>query len=1004
MTLPFNLRSRIKTDTLAALAVTLAPVFYFLPALTNHLVLGPDDGMLFNVPLRVAAARMVRSGHLPLWNPYIFSGMPLLGSAQGGLLFPLNWFYLVFSPAVATDLMVISAYMLAALGAYLFARRTGASIAGAIVTSLIWQSGGFLIGQVSHINIVHTAAMLPWVLWALERYVGNGSRARGALLAALVALQAFAGHQQTLAYSLMLVAAYAIVSALTDLENRRRYLYSLVFMAAGVLLAAVQIVPTFELLRNSPRATATYEFFSSFSMPRSFVATFLAPYVMGGGDGRLFRAPYIGQAYYTEYVAYAGVPAMMLALLALLLKRDMRTKFWAIAAVCGLVLAFGRGAPLYLYRIIYYVPVLNLFRVPARHLMEANFAIAVLAGRGLTSLAAMRGSKPALRRVAIVSGSVFLLTLLVVTWWRPAEFRLGRQAPVSVLRAPELFIPIVLAALSAWALWSFALRRRGSTALLLVLLAMDLVMWGQSSGWYMSSRRIPEEFWTVPETAKLLREKAPGDPASYRILTTRETFDPLVPSDPHREKDWVLWIEPDVYMMYGIQNAAGYDGFGLDRYSELAGQMKLWGELTDPNATLRGNSREIDILNTRYLLSIRKRLDEVRTDSSAGELAQPTAPSFPSATEKYGDYMFAHDDLALPKIEANKRLRFTVPAVEADQIALVTNLSWAEDVPDKAIVGRVVLHAKDGRSFEFSLRAGVNTADWAYDRPDIGARIRHQRAPLATSYDLSDAQYKYKGHTYVTSFALPEKTVIESGEIELEPKTAWPNLGLTVFRLSLVDASQGKSYPLSRDLARVENASPKTEPVQEAKDDRWKLLAQARHVDIFENARVLPRAWLASEARVFDDGAMLQVIRSGLLPDGSKWDPLRTALVENEPAGTLNGDASGSRTDITRYEPNRVNLQTHSSSNSVLVLSENDYPGWRVYVDGQSADLLRVNYAQRGVLVPGGDHQVSFVYRPWSVMGGFLVSLFAAIGLVLLVRRKSERAEGGQRSADILSA
>jgi uncharacterized membrane protein YfhO len=139
---------------------------------------------------------------------------------------------------------------------------------------------------------------------------------------------------------------------------------------------------------------------------------------------------------------------------------------------------------------------------------------------------------------------------------------------------------------------------------------------------------------------------------------------------------------------------------------------------------------------------------------------------------------------------------------------------------------------------------------------------------------------------------------------------------------------------------------------------------------------------------VFDDGAMLQVIRTGLLPDGSKWDPLHTALVESETAGTLNGNASDGRTEITRYEPNRVNLQTHSSGNSLLVLSENDYPGWRVYVDGQSADLLRVNYAQRGVLVSGGDHQVSFVYRPWSVMGGFLVSLFTAIGLIIVSRRK----------------
>ena len=56
-------------------------------------------------------------------------------------------------------------------------------------------------------------------------------------------------------------------------------------------------------------------------------------------------------------------------------------------------------------------------------------------------------------------------------------------------------------------------------------------------------------------------------------------------------------------MMYGVENAAGYDGFGLARYSRLAGDMKVWGDLTDAERTLRGESREIDLLNVRYLLA-----------------------------------------------------------------------------------------------------------------------------------------------------------------------------------------------------------------------------------------------------------------------------------------------------------------------------------------------------------------------------------------------------------------
>lgn len=965
----------------------MAPIFYFLPALVNHLVLGPDDGMLFNVPLRVAAAQIVCSGYLPLWNPYIFSGMPMLAAAQGGLLFPLNWFYVVLSPVVATDLMVISAYMVAALGAYLYARRTGASVPGAVAASLIWQWGGFLIGQISHINIVHTAAMLPWVLWALERYAGNGSRTRAGVLATLVALQVFAGHQQTSAYSLMLVAAYAIVMALAYSETRKRYLSALAFTSIGLLLAAVQIVPTFELLRNSLRVTATYDFFVSFSMPRRFVSTFVAPYVMGGGDGRFFRAPYIGQAFYTEYVAYAGVLAIMLAMIALLLKPDARTKFWTIAGLACLMLAFGSGAPLYLYKLIYYVPVLNLFRVPARHLMEVNFAIAVLAGRGLTSLGAVRGSSQAMRRVAIVAGSVFLLTCLVVTLWRPSDFHLGRQAPVSLLRAPELFLPIVVAAASAWALWAFARRRNGRTVALLAVLAIDLAVWGQSSGWYMSSSRIPEEFWGVPETVKVLREKAPSDTASYRILTTREAFDPVPAAVtlPRRSPDWVLWTEPNVYMMYGIHNAAGYDGFGLERYSQFAGQMKLWGELTNPDASLRGLNREIDLLNVRYLLSIRRRPEEVKAGSGSEAFTSGIEPDFPPATEKYGGFMFAPSDLALPNIGANKRLRFAVPAVEIDHVALLTNLSWAEDVPDDATIARLRLRASDGRIFEFMLKAGKDTADWAFDRPDIRTRIRHKRSLVATSYDVDDSRYRYQGHTYVTSFALPEKAAIESGEIVLEPQTQWPNLLLTVFRVSLVNASEEKSYPLRRELIQVESTSSEAEPAhpRTAQSDRWNLLAQTRHVNIYENTRALPRAWLVSDARVLDENAILQVIRTGLLPEGSKWDPLRTALVEAESPNLSATAAEAGRLEITAYEPNRVNLQTHSSGNSILVLSENDYPGWRVYIDGHAADVLRVNYGLRGVAIPSGDHQVSFVYRPWSVIGGLLISLLTATALIV---------------------
>ena len=364
---------------------------------------------------------------------------------------------------------------------------------------------------------------------------------------------------------------------------------------------------------------------------------------------------------------------------------------------------------------------------------------------------------------------------------------LSHEVPMTFPHVPEVFLPVLIAIVSAWVLWSFT-RNKRSVVWLIVVLALDLVLWGQSSGWYVLSNKSTDDVWHTPEVISVLRKAAPKQPFVYRILTVPHTFNPDTPPIPpsvSHSTDWTLWTQPDIYMLFGVQNAAGYDGFGVERYSKLAGDMKLWGELSDPDRTLRSESREIDVLNVRYLISIRK-------------------------------------------------------------------------VDDK----------------------------------------------------------------------------------DLTPK---------------------------------------------AKSDRWTLLTRTTYADIYENGRALPRAWQATAALVMNEDAILKVIRSGRLPDGSLWDPAKTALVErqtNLPANSLVSDA---RTQILRYEPNRVSLSTEAKEESILVLSDTAYPGWRVYVDGEPAELLRVNYDLRGVVVPIGEHGVTFIYQPWSVMIGFLVSLFTGLGLVIVL-------------------
>ena len=983
MTRSFNFRLRLRSDRAAAFAVTLAPWLYFLPALMQGRVLCPDDGLLQNVPFRVTAAQIIRSGHLPLWDPYIFSGMPLLATAQVGIFYPLNWFYLFFSTTTATNVMVIATYMAAALGAYLYARRTGASIAGAAITSLAFQFGGAAIGQISHINIVQTAVLMPWVLWSVERYAETGSLRRGAITACLIAVQFFAGHQQAFVNSFLLITVYVVVMAITHPAIRKRYLTSLAFMATGLLLAAVQILPTFELLRRSERSAATYEFFTSFSMPKRFILTFVAPYIVGGGDGRLFRAPYVGPPFYAEMVGYVGVLTIILAMIAVVVKPDTRTKFWAIVALVCLLLAFGAYAPLGFYRLIYYVPLLNLFRVPARHLVEVDFALSVLAGRGLTVLGRQRANLR-VQTITVVSAiTVLLFTIFAVTFLRPTEFHLARALPVTMLRTPELFVPLLIAALSAYFLWRYARERRGATLLLFVLLVFDLGVWGQSSGWYVQSPHTSDDYFHQPETVRALEQIAPADRSSYRILTAPHEFNPALPPVPpsiSHSTDWVLWTQPDVYMMHAIQNAAGYDGFGLERYGQLVGRMKVWGELTDPDTTLRGPGREIDLVNVRYLISMRKQ-------STAS--ASPAA--FAPADQKYGGYLFAANDLGLSSLPQHRRLSFSVPEVQADHIGLITHLAWSENVPDDTVVAHLRLRLAGGQTLDFPLRAGTDTSEWSYDRPDIRARIRHRRATVATSYKVEDPRGSYDAHTFVTAIALPEKATVTGGEVTVVADARWPDLSMSVFRISLIDQPEDKTYALTRNMVTTENESAETKA--ESSPARWKLSTQTPFVDIYENLLPMPRAWLASEIRVLNEAAMLDVIRSGRFADGSKWDPATTGLIEAPLHGEVIPNSLGSA-QIIRYEPNRIDVSTKADGPSVLVLGENHYPGWRTYIDGRAVDTLRVDYNLRGAVLPAGEHLVQFSYQPKSLLIGTAISLLAVVllsGIVIDRRYRNDR-------------
>jgi len=145
----------------------------------------------------------------------------------------------------------------------------------------------------------------------------------------------------------------------------------------------------------------------------------------------------------------------------------------------------------------------------------------------------------------------------------------------------------------------------------------------------------------------------------------------------------------------------------------------------------------------------------------------------------------------------------------------------------------------------------------------------------------------------------------------------------------------------------------------------------------------LPRAWVVGRQQVVrGDDAELSTITS------PRFAPRRTAVTPAPIPGLAAASAptaTRGTVRITHYAPERVRLRASLDGPGLVVLSDNDYPGWDVTVDGHPAKIHRVDYLFRGVAVGRGAHTIEYAYRPTSYRVGWIVSLTALLGLALAV-------------------
>jgi len=576
-------RDGLVAPLLMALAVLL---FYWPITLAGHwMPIGGGDLVSFLWPTYRFAARSLRRGVIPLWNPYLYGGAPFVADNQAGLFYPVNLllFLLLGEPGYRTmEALVMAHVWWAGLGFYRLARPEGGRW-GALVGAVAFSLSDLFVVHFGNLNLVAVAAWLPWLFLGLRRALPRGKpwrdRVSAALLGGLVlGLATLAGHAQMSLYLALAAGLYALYLAGERLWHRdgREALAVIGLLAAtglvGAGVAAIALLPTLEMLAFTGRAALPYEEAARYALSWPALTGFLAPGLFGRGPAHFWGS------WDRVETGYLGVLPLLLALWGVLPpQRPGRERLRPTPAsppvgaktlsplpsgflllLLGLALLLGLGPHTPVHRWAYdFLPGFRSVRAPARLVLLADFALALLAARGLGRLLSPLSRRERRRLTSWLVGAgglgvvgLFLLARtyqavvaahpetgtpvhLVGAWWAGMAFALlwGAGLELFILRRQRLLPP----------------RRLGPIALALTL--ADLMLLGSTVDVEVNDPTVGFEH---PAVVAFLRR----DPALFRI-----------------EGDAGAW-QPDAALVHGLYDIGGiYNPLELGHYSAYRGSV-----------------------------------------------------------------------------------------------------------------------------------------------------------------------------------------------------------------------------------------------------------------------------------------------------------------------------------------------------------------------------------------------------------------------------------------------
>ena len=589
--------SRWDLLALAAIALSTGAVFWRLLFTDEFTLLASYDNAAQYYPSYRYAASVLREGTLPLWDPYTFSGRPLVGDLESGLFYPLHLLLFLLAPSPlsvrALEIFTIVGHFLAATFIYFLSRSLGTSPFGALVSAVIFSFGGIIGALSAHqVGVFQAMIWLPLVFLCFHRSLVaalGSSRFLWAMASGLtLGLSLLAGHFQPPFFIALALGAFGLAWCFFPPDGE----------AIGLLTRGGRLLGCLLLTATTAFAFSAVQLFPAIEFGQ-FALRWLGP---GEPLPVGVRLPYSvsGQG-------YALAPRALAALIfPVTLSPEEISPYFGVLPFGLMLYGISRGEPRYYVRFfsllligafVYslgsfsllhglgyaLVPFLEKARVPSRGLYLFHFAAALLAGFGAHGLALAMDPEIRERYRSfmrwLTGGAVMFVGLAIggVVLKKILQGTLG-------LSDDELLFSALLIILALGLLW---IRRWAATdhptfqAAVVILILLDLAYFGVGKGILPRSQfdRIrnfsPAELYRPSEVVDFLASRS----GLYRVDVREDA------------------LPPNIGALYGFSTMWGYASVVYRDYYEF-----LWRDL-------RPGSRIQNLLGARYVVARTGTLD-----------------------------------------------------------------------------------------------------------------------------------------------------------------------------------------------------------------------------------------------------------------------------------------------------------------------------------------------------------------------------------------------------------